>query len=283
MPSGAQFPIPPFQWPHVGSQWPTWNIESDQAEGLVLWMPWGGGTVPGGHSYVDRISGLVFTKSGSPIWVADSERGWSLLFDDGNNEHLLTNTPAVSSTPLTMACWFNSDSIAVSQTLMSIELNTTTHYHQLWARGLVAGDPVDAWTHGVGGGVKARTTTGYSANTWHHACGVWASSTDRRAFIDAGSKGTNATDRAPLAPDKTRISTSLAGAGMSGYISDARFYNVAKTDAEVEKLVNKETRWELFEIPRHIWRLGVVAPPPSAIVPIAMRHYRSMRVYYAMA
>jgi len=54
------------------------NWDSQQADGLVLWMPWGGGT-PGTHSrQVDRISGLVFTEGGTPVWMA-GERGWSML------------------------------------------------------------------------------------------------------------------------------------------------------------------------------------------------------------
>ena len=36
---GVGFPIPPFSWPHVGRQWPEYNLESEQAEGLAVWWP----------------------------------------------------------------------------------------------------------------------------------------------------------------------------------------------------------------------------------------------------
>lgn len=277
--SGAQFPIPPFQWPQVGRQWPAWNIESDQADGLVLWMPWGGGTVPGAHSHVDQISGLVFTKGGTPIWVADSERGWSLSFDSGSSEYLIHSSAPVTAPPLTVACRFYHDSDAVAHfNLIDIASAAAANRHRLYIQ---FADDIRAESRLGGSAAEAITTADRTINTWQHACGVWADVDSRAAYLEGGNKGTNATDVQPTGLDTTGIGARVGlatGDYFSGRITDTRIYNVAKNDAQVAELVHPDTKWELYEIPRRLWRLGVVAPPPSAIIPIAMHHYRSRRV-----
>ena len=278
---GVGFPIPPFEWPHVGRQWPAYNVESDQADGLVMWMPYGGG-YPGSHQHIDQISGLVFTEGGTPVWIADSEYGWSLLFDDGSNEYLELAFPVVEGTPLSMTCWFNSNDITTWQNLMCVA-DQTGHYGNcsLNLQGNFAGDPVGARSQptddsGTGGAV---TTSGYTANTWYHAAGVWTGIASRAAYIDGASKGTNALSRA--FPDATHTSIGVLcdtskSNYMSGRIRDARIYNVAKTDTEIYQIATEPR--ELFQLPRRLWRLGAVAPPPATIVPVTMHHYRSMRV-----
>jgi hypothetical protein len=109
----------------------------------------------------------------------------------------------------------------------------------LAARGDAAGDPIQVSTYDFEGPfTPAVTTTGYSINTWHHACGVWASSSDRRAFIDGGSKGTDSTDN-PISntPTHTSVGRIYRNTGdtesMDGSIAEAAIWNVALTDAEV--------------------------------------------------
>jgi hypothetical protein len=138
-----------------------------------------------------------------------------------------------------MACWFRSDDTTINQTLMCIsDTGTDVNYFRLSAMGASAGDPVRADTTATTTG-DADTTTGFSANTWHHACGVFAGTADRRAFIDGGSKGTDVVNEVPTGLDTTAIGrlARLTPAGYtSGRIAEAAIWDVALSDVEVALL-----------------------------------------------
>jgi hypothetical protein len=164
------------------------------------------------------------------------------LFDDAASQYLHIASAVKTATPLTMACWFYSDDIAAYQVLMSLKHNgSATGFNTFFlaAVGSVVGDPIRAFTGAAAAFSFADTTTGYSANTWHHACAVFAASNDRRAFIDGGSKGTENTARVPAGINETLIakagSTGLAQY-MSGRIAEVAIWNVALSDAEVALL-----------------------------------------------
>jgi peroxiredoxin len=161
-------------------------------------------------------------------------------FDDGSSQYLENTVAApVTDFPFTMACWFNSDDITVAQTLVHIQdKDVADAYHGLFAQGAVAGDPIRAATvGGTGGTVLADTTAGYSANTWHHACGVWATRADVSSFIDGGSEGNDggAGDSPPGIDSVSlgRQGDSTPGTYMSGNIAEAAIWNAALTNAEV--------------------------------------------------
>lgn len=164
----------------------------------------------------------------------------SRLFDDAASDRLTNANAVIVGYPFTLACWFNSDNIGISQVLMSVgDTGTADNYHYLRAAGSVASDPVQAGSAAGGTARNAATTTGYSTNTWHHACGVFTAAADRAAFIDGGSKGTNTQSTSPAGVDATaigRLETSTPANHMSGMIAEAAIWDVALTDAEVALL-----------------------------------------------
>lgn len=161
------------------------------------------------------------------------------LFDDASSEYLLATSTPITAAPLTMACWFYSDDITIRQAVMQIfDASKNSHYFQLDLRGDVAGDPV-RFTIAAGSTSSATTTTGYSANTWHHACGVEVSTTDHRCLIDGGSVGTDTNAREPSGLDQTSIGMdrdTSASYPTSGRIAEAAFWDVALSDAQVALL-----------------------------------------------
>jgi hypothetical protein len=177
-------------------------------------------------------------------------------FDDGASQYLAEDGTPVDSEPLSMGCWFNSDDLTAHQVLMAVYRhvggNNNYYHHRLMLRGASAGDPVAAVTQGDTVGFSwAATTTGYSANTWHYALGVWAATDDRRAYIDGGSKGTDAVDKSlsqlPTAISVGRISNNddtLPTQYMSGFIADPVIWNVALTDRDAEALLHV-LPWEI--------------------------------------
>jgi hypothetical protein len=126
-------------------------------------------------------------------------------------------------------------------------------YHNLIAHGNVAGDPIYVQSRDTSGTSSAASTSGYSANMWHHACGVFASDSDRRAFIDGGSKGNDSTIRSPAGLDRAAIGAlarNVPTFHMSGRIAEAVIWDIALGDAEVALLTKGYC--PLFMRPEHL-------------------------------
>lgn len=145
-----------------------------------------------------------------------------------------------SALPVTMSCWFQSSSATALQALMGFyaAANTT---ERLWlaADGAAAGDPVNAVATALGATTSARTSTGYSTNTWHHACGVYASATSRTAYIDGGSAVESTTSRSPSGLDRISagvVDSSTQGQWLAGQLAELGWWDVALTAAEVYSL-----------------------------------------------
>lgn len=168
------------------------------------------------------------------------------LFDDASTQYLEYNGTIVTAAPLTLACWFRSNDTAASQTLISIgDGASVNNYFLIAANGDQVGDPIRAVARGTADN-PASTTAGFTANTWHHAAGVFTSSTDRAAFLDGGNKGTNAVAGTPAGLDRTaigRLYRSVPTSYMSGEIAVPAIWDVALTDAEVAMLALGIVPW----------------------------------------
>lgn len=154
----------------------------------------------------------------------------SRLFDDALTEYLGYGG-AVAGLPLAMACFFNTDDLTIEQVLISIsDASVQADYHRLVLSGSLGGDPIRAQSCVAPLCVVATTTSGYSANTWHHACALFVSATDRRVFIDGGSKGTDINSKSPSNLDVTTIGYVRASAGhhpFSGMIAEAAIWDLS--------------------------------------------------------
>ena len=148
---------------------------------------------------------------------------------NGTNQFLSSPSAPAADVPVTMACFFNSDSITVNQILMAIWDGGSTNRFLLEASGAIAGDPVRART----GNANASSATAYSANTWHHAAGVFTSSTNRRAFIDGVGGTANTGTQAVTGLNDLRIGNPTH---VNGRIAEAAIWNTDLTDAEIASL-----------------------------------------------
>lgn len=165
---------------------------------------------------------------------------------DGANDWLGCETVPVVAPPFSMACWFNPDRVTHVEPLVGIYqsggVSPNNSVHALQTLGTQAGDPLRAASYdGVASVFAAAvTTTGFTAGSWFHACGVWAATNDRRAFINGGSKGTNVTNVAPVDMVKTALArdyqTYLPHDYFDGFLAEAAIWNAALSDAEVAVL-----------------------------------------------
>ena len=160
------------------------------------------------------------------------------LFDNALSQYLERDSAVVATQPLTMAAWFNSDDATITQAILSVvDKDDASKMHFLEIAGAVAGDPVRMASIVAGSPSYAASTTGYTANTWFHAAGVVSASNARAAYINGGSKGTDATEEDPLLVlDRTsigRLGDSTPSQYFSGSIAEVAVWDIALTDNEI--------------------------------------------------
>lgn len=156
----------------------------------------------------------------------------------GTAQYLEYATAAArTSNPMSFSCWFNSDDttlqfmVAVGDTDAS---DGRSQYLRLFSSTVQAGTDVGASE------AAASSTTTYSTGVWHHGAAVFASTSDRRAFLDGGNKGTNTSSIPMPAVDNTTIgvrhSNNVYQFPFNGRIAEVGIWSVALTDAEVATL-----------------------------------------------
>jgi hypothetical protein len=163
------------------------------------------------------------------------------LFDSGDSEYLHYAGAVVASPPVSMAAWFRADNVTAYGALVSLANDGAAGFLALYLGGPLAGDPVMAWHQSTApANETAKTSAGYSADTWHHGLAVFTSLSSRTAYLDGGNAGTGVD---PLgddgSPDFTDIGRRGVGAVqhyMSGRIAEAAIWNAALVAAEAQIL-----------------------------------------------
>lgn len=190
----------------------------------------------------------------------------SRLFDDASNQFLEVDATDITAAPLTMACWFYSDDNALQQGLGFIGDKDVSN--QYFALLLTTTGKVAAATR-QSSSTQAESTNGtaYTANAWHHACGVWSAANSRAAFLDGTDKGTEATSLTPTGADRISIAhlgDSSPSNPMSGRIAEFGIWTIALADADVALLAAgiPPTRVRPDAL-AHYWRIGIASPEPD--------------------
>jgi len=163
---------------------------------------------------------------------------------NGSSDRIDASAP-LTNEPFTISCWFNSDDVTTGACLVSLSQGVSDSVGWgLEARGDVANDPVRARK---GATAYAVTTTGFSAATWHHACGVWAADNDRRAYLDGGGEGTDTANIAdPVTPDRLTIGCHGDYSPSNfhkGRIAEVFIWNAALAANEILMLANGGHPW----------------------------------------
>ncbi len=153
------------------------------------------------------------------------------LFDDIQEEYLGLNQAVFTSLPSAMVARFNSNDIEQGGSLFCMGASDSDeHYQRIVIRSSAGGNTVLAQSHAVGVSSSAETTVGYTVNTWQHACGIFASPTDRRILLDGGSKGTATLEVTPTGLDLSSIGVLNALVPrnyMSGMIAEVAIYDLS--------------------------------------------------------
>lgn len=156
------------------------------------------------------------------------------------SQYLETTSVPLTGPPFTIAFWFYVTDVTALHLTFGLSAATGIGYYYLGPRGDVVGDPIQVIADNGATPGTASTSTGYTANTWHHCVGVFASSTSRSVYLNGGGKGTDTTNSTPSGVNRLNFgrmyySGSLFG-NMSGRIAMAGLWSVALGDDEAAAL-----------------------------------------------
>lgn len=155
---------------------------------------------------------------------------------NGTTDEINVSSTPVTAVPLTIACWYNSDTQTANQTLVAVNDASANNQFALKLQGAAVGDPVRATTTVAGNSSNADTSVGYTAGAWQHGCAVYASATSRAAYLNGGSKGTNAVSRIPTGITEIDIGQSGSTIFFSGLLAEVGIWDIDLTDDEVASL-----------------------------------------------
>jgi len=152
------------------------------------------------------------------------------LFDSGSSENLAVGSAVISGHPFAFVSWFRVTNITADHAIVSIADVDAAFYFGLLAAGDDAGDFLKARAYDGGADYDAESSIAYTANTWQHGCAIFVSTTDRRVFLNGGSKGTNVQNHDVENLDRTTIGVS-ADTSPAGYcdgdIAETAIYDLS--------------------------------------------------------
>lgn len=151
----------------------------------------------------------------------------------------LRNASALATPPMTFVCWYRTSNLTDTQCLFSLGVSTDDALYLMF-RGASGGDPFAAVANdaGVANAEATSAASGIVSGTWIHAGAIWASTTDRRVFVN-GSKTTNATTVSASGFNLTnlgRFEANGASTYTDGQLAEAGLWNVALSDDELTAL-----------------------------------------------
>lgn len=144
----------------------------------------------------------------------------------------------MTAPPFSLVAWFNTGDTNGGNLISLFKDGNPSHSFILSITAFGDNDVRASTGHQSFGETSAISVAPFwSVDAWHHAAGTWGSATDRNAYLDGGSKGSDTTDRTP--GDTVDLLT-LAGsefvAILEGKLAEVGVYNVKLSDGEVQAL-----------------------------------------------
>jgi hypothetical protein len=249
-PPKNKFPGDSQVFPSARQLWPTYNVESDQLNGLVAWWPNGSRGNQG--QLVDVIGGYDLPMQGSsndPAWVTDPEFGPVLNFETSSSQFIHLQQTPITTRPVTLTSWFKLESVQTGRIISITDASQPDRWWWLNSNGFQ--ERSDAVSQTVN-----HTSTAV-VGTWHLGVGIAVDATERHNYFDGGNLGSGSTSIGnPAGLDRItlgRLGDSTPSAYFDGLVGDTRIYNRKLSSAEVAAHYHPDTRFELYEVPRRIY------------------------------
>lgn len=145
----------------------------------------------------------------------------SRLFAAASNQYLENTSWSHIDEPLTISVWFKTVSPVNWEGLFGVGNSggTATDYFMLLSGLSNVGFYCNA--------TNTTTSSGPSAGTWHHACGVAAADNDRTVYLDGGNTGTSAVSKTVTGTSVVRAGVRVAAPAvwfLDGQVAHAAIY-----------------------------------------------------------
>ena len=162
----------------------------------------------------------------------------AISFSGSSQSYYSASTP-VTAVPLTIACWMNKPATNTAGVIVGTFRNTGSDWYGFY---LYASSTAKVNASAANNNVfaEAQSTTSYSANTWHHVCGVYSSNTSRTIYLDGAGSATNTTSLTPTLIDIVSIAAARKSGFVDNYLNgslaEVAIWNAALTEPEVKSL-----------------------------------------------
>lgn len=164
----------------------------------------------------------------------------SRSFDGATTSLDNSGSAPLTAVPLTLFCWFKPAAISITQTLVA--LNTTGGGSNQFELVANSDNTVGAQTS------TASTSAGVTAGTitngvWNMCGAVFASATDRKAYLNGELGTAQTTTRTPTGINEIRVGKSRSGASAfnqfaNGLVAYVVVYDIALSEPELDSLYN---------------------------------------------
>lgn len=155
---------------------------------------------------------------------------------NGTSQYANIAAAPVTAVPMTIAAWIYADSTASAMAIGMVGSGGQTRCQIGLASG---GTPLAITVSAAGTSGTAQSATALSTATWYHVVGTFASSTDRKVFVDGARVAANTTSVTLGTVDRIMIGGRVfttVGLFWSGRIAEFGVWDVALTDAEIASL-----------------------------------------------
>jgi len=219
---------------------PPLNPACPLSRGLVFAML---GSATGTYRAQDSARGnhgTLMNMDPATDWVFDAELGRKGLdYGGGSSEHVLVATPFVVAAPITMACWFITDTNTSDAGMINIVNASTEQCFTMYRNDSPAA--VRAFTR-AGGTAYATSPSGITVGKLHHAAVVFATPSYRVAYLDGVAGAPNTTSQTPSGIDTATVGCQHWAGAMAdffnGRIIDPMVWNRALSAHEIAALAN---------------------------------------------
>lgn len=163
---------------------------------------------------------------------------------DGSADYLEATTSPVTSfgtSGVTLAGWFYPNNTTSVVTILQVATNGGNGRLQLYADG-TASDLIKAESVNSAGTGAPATAGTFTASTWQHAAGVFASTTSRTAYFNGTAGTVNTTDSDPSISgfNRTLVAARRNSAGVGAFgntrVAECGIWNVGLSNGEIAML-----------------------------------------------
>ncbi len=160
--------------------------------------------------------------------------------DDNTNFFRLSSNMGITDYPMSVSVWHYPLATANIEIVFTFAESTATFNHLFLIKGSSDTLIAEVNSEGAGQDEEAITSNAFNIDAWNHSAGIFASSTDRAAYLngDIGNGGFNTVDHAMPSTNVDRTSwgkrdDSNGGRPIDGRIAEAALWNVALSTNEV--------------------------------------------------